>query len=98
VLDYALEVRGQADSYASVAQPGEALAWQDEVRRLDQGALVEGMWPAPSRRLVRPGHPWSTVHAAVLTPLLTGGSTVVVAGPVEEDQLARIRRDERVDD
>ena len=98
VLDYAAEVRGQADSYAPVAQPAEALAWQDEERRLDQAALVAGPWPATARTLVRPTTPWPTAHAAVLAPLLTGGSTVVVSGPVSDDELARISRDERVDD
>src|SRR5215213_5985270 len=29
VLDYALEVRGQADSYSPTVQPAKALAWQD---------------------------------------------------------------------
>jgi uncharacterized protein (TIGR03089 family) len=96
VLDYALEVRGQADSYASVAQPGEALAWQDEERQLDQAALVAEPWPPVTRALVRPTAPWPTAYAAVVAPLVTGGSTVVVSGAVSDDELARIRRDERV--
>jgi uncharacterized protein (TIGR03089 family) len=96
VLDYTLEVRGQADVYGPVPQPDTLSAWTDDERRLSQGALVEGPWPAPGRRLVRPDRPWWTAHAAVVTPLLTGGSAVVVAGPVDEGQLTRIRRDERV--
>jgi len=97
VLDYALEVRGQADVYGAVPQADALWAWSDGERRLSQGTLVAGPAPAPARRLVRPGGPWSTAHAAVVTPLLTGGSTVVVAGPVDDDRLAQIRRDERVE-
>jgi len=97
VLDYALEVRGQADSYSPTVQPAKALAWQDEERRLDQAALVAEPWPPPARRLLRPSEPWPTTHAAVVAPLLTGGSSVVVSGAVSDDELARIRRDERAD-
>jgi uncharacterized protein (TIGR03089 family) len=97
VLDYAVEVRGQADSYAPVAQPAEALAWQDEERRLDQAALVAGPWPPAARTLVRPTTPWSTAYSTVLAPLATGGSTVVVSGAVSDDELERIRREEKVD-
>ena len=94
VLDYALEVRGQADRYAPVPQPAAAPAWQDDERRLSQADLVTGSWPAV-RRLVRPSTPWETTRAAVLAPLLGGGSTVVVAGPAEEEQLAQIAVQER---
>jgi uncharacterized protein (TIGR03089 family) len=97
VLDYALEVRGQADSYSPAAQPAEALAWLDEERRLDQGALVAEPWPPSARRLVQPAEPWPTAYAAVVAPLLSGGSSVVVSGAVSDDELERIRRDERVD-
>jgi uncharacterized protein (TIGR03089 family) len=97
VLDFALEVRGQADSYAPVAQPAAAPAWQDDERRLDQAGLVAEPWPPPARALVRPAAPWPTAYAAVVAPLLTGGSSVVVSGAVGDDELARIRRDERVE-
>ena len=96
VLDYALEVRGQADRYAPVPQPSAALAWQDGERRLTQADLLAGSWP-PERRLVRPSTPWPTAQAAVLAALLGGGSTVVVAGPAEEDSLVRIAEQERAE-
>lgn len=95
VLDYALEVRGQADRYAPVRQPTSALAWQDEQRQLTQADLLTGTWP-PLRRLVRPSTPWATAQSALLAPLLGGGSTVVVAGPAQEDQLAQIATQERI--
>ena len=96
-LDYALEVRGQPDVYPAVAQPPQILAWRDGERYLDQAALLAQPWPVRGRRLVRPGTPWETVHAAVVEPLLGGGSVVVVSGPAGDDLLARIRRDERTD-
>lgn len=94
VLDYALEVRGQADRYAPVPQPASAPAWQDPERGLSQADLVGGSWPS-GRELVRPTTPWPTAHAAVLTPVLGGGSAVVVAGPVGDDELGRIAAQER---
>jgi len=98
VLDYAAEVRGQADVHAPVPLSAGVPAWVDTVRRLTQGDLAAAAsGRPPGRRLVRPGTPWSTACAAVLEPLVAGGSAVVVAGPVEEEQLARIRREERVD-
>ena len=98
VLDYALEVRGQADVYPAAPQSGLAPAWSDAERRLSQAELIAlDAGPAGARRLVRPDSPWPTAAEAVLRPLLAGGSAVVVAGPVTDDQLARIRRDERVE-
>lgn len=97
VLDYALEVRGQADVYPAVAQDPATPAWSDPERRLSQADLVAGPPLHPARRLVRPTSPWGTAQAALVVPLLGGGSTVVVAGEVDDDQLARIRADERTE-
>lgn len=97
VLDYALEVRGQSDVYPAVAQDASAPAWSDPGRRLSQADLVAGPPLHPARRLVRPSSPWGTAQAALVVPLLGGGSTVVVAGEVDHDQLARIRADERTE-
>ena len=97
VLDYALEVRGQSDVYPAVPQSGLAAAWSDPEHRRSQAQLVAlDPGPAGTRRLVRPDRPWPTSAEAVLRPLLAGGSAVVVAGPVTEDQLARISSEERV--
>lgn len=93
VLDYALEVRGQADRYAPVPQHPSAPAWQDEQRQLSQAELLAGTGP-PVRRLVRPSTAWATAQSVVLAPLLNGGSTVVVAGPVEDAQLTLIAAQE----
>jgi uncharacterized protein (TIGR03089 family) len=98
VLDYALEVRGQPDVYPAAPAPPMAVAWADAERRLSQADLVAGPAAHPARRLVRPTAPWATAQAALVVPLLGGGSTVVVAGEVDDAQLARIRSDERAED
>lgn len=97
VLDYSLEVRGQSDVYPAVRQPGPAPAWTDPARRLTQAGLAAVDAGPAGRRLVRPTTPWPTALAAVLRPLVAGGSSVVVDGPAEESTLAGIGRDERTD-
>ncbi|WP_375423884.1 TIGR03089 family protein [uncultured Friedmanniella sp.] len=97
VTDYALEVRGQADTYPARPPAATALAWLDADRRLTQADLLAGAAGAPARRLVLSGTPWETARAAVVAPLRDGGSTVLVAGGATADQLARIRRDERAE-
>ena len=97
VLDYALEVRGQADVYPATAQPADLLAWTDGGRRLTQADLVAGPWSRPARRLVRPSTPWDTARDSVVRAVATGGSSVLVAGPVTDEQLERIRSDERAE-
>lgn len=96
VLDYALEVRGQPDVHTATPQSGLAPAWRDDDRQLSQADLVAAGPVAGRRRLVQPGSPWDTVSAALVQPLLGGGSTVVVAGPATAERLARITTDERV--
>ena len=95
-LDYALEVRTQPDQHAAVPQSGLALAWRDPERQLTQADLVAaggsgaGGW---SGRPIR-GRPRGR---ALVEPLLGGGSTVLVAGPVDAERLAEIAAQERVD-
>lgn len=95
VLDYALEVRAQPDSYAAHPLSGLAAAWLDDEHQVTQDDLVAGPGSL-ERRLVRPGDAWRTATAALVDPLVGGGSAVIVAGPAEDDRLARIRTDERV--
>jgi uncharacterized protein (TIGR03089 family) len=97
VLDYAAEVRGQSDVYPAARQPAGAAAWADPGRRLSQAELAAVDAGPAGRRLVRPESPWPTARSAVLRPLLAGGSSVVVDGPVEAAALERIGQDERVD-
>lgn len=94
VADYALEVRGQPDSFPAVPQAGPALAWADGKRRLTQAELVSDSVPAV-RRLVRPSDPWGTCRGGIIAALASGGSVVTVVGD-DPDRLARIVADERV--
>ena len=96
-LDYALEVRGQPDQHAAPPQSGLALAWRDHERQLTQAELVDRPLPSARRRLIRPGDPWATAEAALLDPLLSGGSSVIVVGPADDEALARIATQERAD-
>lgn len=97
VIDYALEVRGQGDVYSGSPVAAIADAWRDADRSLSQVELVSAAPGAGRRSLTLPTTPWATASAALVRPLTTGGSVVVVAGAVDRDQLTRIRTDERVD-
>jgi len=95
VDDFSLEVRGQPDLYVNTPRSGPAAAWVDAERRLTQADLVEvGLGPG-GRRLVRVSDPWTTVRDGLLVPLVTNGSTVIVAGD-DPGQLHRIIETERV--
>lgn len=97
VLDYAVEVRRQADRHAGVRASASAVAWIDDDRKLTASELAEvGAADPPMRRLVRPGLAWPTIADGLLAPLNSGGSTVVVVGD-DEDQITRIAASERVD-
>jgi uncharacterized protein (TIGR03089 family) len=97
VIDYALEVRGQPDSYAATPQSGLALAWLDAEHQLTQADLVTGDTEPARRRLVRPSDPWTTARLAVVDPVRTGGSAVVVTGTGAAGEQMRIRDQEQVD-
>ena len=98
VVDYNLEVRGQADQFAAVQQPADGPAWRDADRTATQAELVAAALGPPVRRLVIPSDPWTTAQLALVTPLVTGGSAVIVSGATTPDQLDRIRTSERVTD
>ena len=96
VLDYALEVRTSPTSTRPCPSPG--WPWP--------GGTGTGSSPRPtwSRRADRaaagwsgPTDPWPTARTALVEPLLGGGSTVLVAGPVDAERLADIAAQERVD-
>ena len=96
ILDYTLEVRGQPDRYAAAPVAGLAAAWEDPHRRLTQADLVAGLEGPARRRLVLATDPWTTLREALLQPLVTGGSAVVVAGD-DPDALRKILSQERID-
>ena len=95
VIDYNLEVRGQADQYPAVPQSASAPAWRSPGLELDQSDLLAVDRSSSRRRMIVPSDPWRTVQDALITPLVTGGSTVIVSGTATDAQLDRIRTTER---
>jgi uncharacterized protein (TIGR03089 family) len=97
VLDYSLEVRAQPDLYAGSPTSQSNTAWVDETRSLTAAQLADvGADEPPLRRLVRPTDPWTTVSNALLTPLNSGGSIVIVVGD-DSAKLSRLYETERID-
>jgi uncharacterized protein (TIGR03089 family) len=96
VIDYNLEFRGQADRYPAVRQQASAPAWHSPGLDLDQSDLLAVDRTSSRRRMIVPSDPWRTVQDALITPLVTGGSTVIVTGEATDAQLDRIRTSERV--
>ena len=95
VLDFTGEALAEPDAHHATPVAPTAAAWlEDGVvgTHADTGAVA----PQSGRVLVRPTTPWETLAAAVLAPLLGGGSVVVVEGPVDDDALARLAAAERV--
>lgn len=94
IVDYALEVRGQPDTFAAVPQSGLGLAWADSEQKLTQADLVTDAVPV-ARRMVQAGDPWVTARDGVVAALASGGSVVIIVGD-DPDRLATIAEDERV--
>jgi uncharacterized protein (TIGR03089 family) len=94
IVDYGLEVRSQPDEYGALPQPSTQVVWIDDDRQLTQADLMVGDVAPAQRRLVRPTDPWVTTLDGLLTPLLTGGSTVMLVGGTDE-QRAHIAATER---
>ena len=95
IIDYNLEVRGQADQFPAVRQSASAPAWHSPGLDLDQSDLLAVDRSSSRRRMIVPSDPWRTAQDALITPLVTGGSTVIVSGTATEEQLDRIRTTER---
>ncbi len=95
VADFSLEVRGQSDFHSAAPRLGSEIAWVDDHQQLTQADLV-GVDTILGRRLVQPDSAWSSVRDALLRPVLSGGSSVVVVGD-DPERLQRIIETERVD-
>ena len=94
LLDFSTEALAQPDRAGTLPSAADAPAWIEDgvVRSHAELASTE---PVQGRVLVRPGGPLETLRAAVIGPLLGGGSAVIVAGPADDARLAAIRRAER---
>ncbi len=105
VIDYGVEVRAQPDSCNAPFPAPTAPAWTDDRYELTQADVVAGAdGPTPgeraARRLMIAPDPvaecWPVVRQALVEPVITGGSTVIVIG-ADVSRRAVIAQDERVD-
>lgn len=92
VLDWADEVRAYADLHVSGRGEPADLAWTDPPVNF---ADLAPDTPAAERRLIVAGDPWDTVRAGLITPIMTGGSVVLIEGTADPDRLRSIGRDEQ---
>ncbi len=95
VVDFSVDVRSQPDQHIEAEPDPSDLAWVDSARRLTYGDLARAVESSHDRGVLVPTTPYDTVLAALVSPLLGGGSTVVVVGPAHADHLARIAESEK---
>ena len=94
VLDYTSEALAQPDRAGILPSAPNGPAWIDN-RAVLSHAEVVAVAPVAGRVLVRPADALQTLRAAVIAPLIGGGSAVVVEGAADEGRLAAIRTAER---
>lgn len=94
VLDYTSEALAQPDRAGLLPSGPNGPAWLDGSTVLSHADLAETE-PVAGRVLVRPSSGLETLRAAIIGPLLGGGSAVVVEGAADEARLAAIRKAER---
>jgi len=83
VLDYGVEVRTFPDSFTGRHPAPDDRAWSDGQRSLSQADVVAGDRGEAVRALVAPergAEPWPTIARALIEPVVTGGSAVIVVG------------------
>lgn len=97
VLDFTSEALAEPDAHYATPVRIDDPAWTDADQEISHAATGQ-VPPVAGRVLVRPTTAWATLAAALLGPLLGGGSAVVVEGPVTADALARLAAAERVTD
>ena len=93
VLDFTGEALTQPDQAGTLPSAANAPAWIDGSVVLSHADLAATA-PIAGRALVRPLGALETLRAAILGPLLGGGSSVVVEGTPDDALLAKIRASE----
>ncbi len=93
VLDFTGEALTQPDQAGTLPSTANAPAWIDGSVVLSHADLA-ATTPIAGRVLVRPLGALETLRAAILGPLLGGGSSVVVEGTPDDALLAKIRASE----
>ena len=94
VLDYTTEALAQPDRAGTLPSGPNAPAWIDGATVLSH-AEVADVTPVAERVLVRPSDALGTLRAALIAPLLGGGSAVVVEGDADDARVEAIRVAER---
>lgn len=94
VLDYTTEALAQPDQASTLPSSPNGPAWIDGATVLSHADLA-GTPAVADRVLVRPTDALGTLRAAVLGPLLGGGSAVIVEGPDDDARIEAIRAAER---
>ena len=94
VLDFTGEALSQPDQAGTLPTAASAPAWIEGSVVLSHADLA-ATTPVAGRVLVQPSGPLGTLRAAILGPLLGGGSSVVVEGTPDDALLAKIRASER---
>ncbi|MGV8908758.1 MAG: TIGR03089 family protein [Propionicimonas sp.] len=97
VLDFTGEALAEPDAHYATEVVADAMAWLEPDQGRSHAATAAQVTPQSGRILVRPTTAWKTLAAAILGPLLGGGSAVVVEGPVDGDALARLAAAERAE-
>lgn len=99
VLDFTTEALAQPDRAGVLPSAPNAPAWMDGApvpgTEVFSHADLAATPPVAGRVLVRPSGALATLRAAVLGPLLGGGSAVVVEGEADDARLAAIGASER---
>lgn len=99
--DYGTEVRAQPDSFGGPWPADDDPAWidGDAVRRQSELLAAVDESAVAKRRLIVPvasRDPWTAVVDTLLTPVLTGGSVVIVVG-ADADRGSRIAATENAE-
>jgi uncharacterized protein (TIGR03089 family) len=98
VTDYGTEVRAQPDSFAAPRQDPSAPAWIDTTRSL-VNAEVAATAADERRILIAPAadeDPWAVIERALVSPVLGGGSSVIVIN-ANDERVSAIAESERAE-
>lgn len=94
VLDYTGEALARPDAHWAVEVEADGAAWTQPGRSITHGDLA-ALRPSSGRSLVQTSDAFGTLTAAVLGPLLGGGSSVLVDEPADAERLESLCRSER---
>jgi uncharacterized protein (TIGR03089 family) len=99
VIDYGVEVRAHPDVFGGPHPPPSETAWIDADRTVTQADVIRGVRlpPEPTRQMIPiDGRraAWDVVTRALVVPVVSGGSAVLVVG-ADKDRVSAIASAER---